>query len=73
MHPGREPYQWQTEGFTPPAKEDLVIYELLVRDFVDTGAIKTVMDSLDYLQNLGVNAIQLMPVNQFEGNISWGL
>ena len=72
MHPGRIPYEWQTNDFTPPAVEDMVIYELLIRDFVDTSAIKTVMDSLDYLQNLGVNVIELMPVNQFGGNISWG-
>ncbi len=72
MHPGREPYQWEVTDFTPPAPEDMVIYELLIRDFVETSAIKTVMDSLDYLQRLGVNVIELMPVNQFEGNISWG-
>lgn len=72
MHPGRTPFQWEANDFTPPAPEDMVIYELLVRDFVGTSAIKTVMDSLDYLQNLGVNVIELMPINQFEGNISWG-
>ncbi len=72
MHPGRTPYEWQVNDFTPPAKEDMVIYELLIRDFVDTSAIKTVKDSLDYLEELGVNVIELMPINQFEGNISWG-
>ena len=72
MHPGRTPYEWQVADFTPPAKEDMVIYELLIRDFVETSAIKTVMDSLDYLQKLGVNVIELMPINQFGGNISWG-
>jgi glycosidase len=72
IHPARPEYQWKTTAFTPPAKGDLVIYELLIRDFVDTRAIKTVMDSLDYLQNLGVNVIGLMPINQFEGNNSWG-
>ena len=72
MHPGRPAYQWQTSGFTPPAVEDMVIYELLIRDFTDAGTIRAVQDSLDYLQNLGVNVIELMPINQFEGNISWG-
>ncbi len=72
MHPGRTPYEWQVNDFTPPAKEDMVIYELLIRDFVETSAIRTVKDSLDYLQELGVNVIELMPINQFEGNISWG-
>lgn len=72
MHPGRPAFEWEVTDFTPPAPEDMVVYELLIRDFVETSAIKTVMDSLDYLQNLGVNVIELMPINQFEGNISWG-
>ncbi len=72
IHPGMPAFQWEPTNFVPPAKGDLVIYELLIRDFVDTRAIKTVMDSLDYLQRLGVNVIGLMPVNEFEGNSSWG-
>lgn len=66
------PYVWQNTSFTPPAKEKLVVYELLIRDFVARHDFQTVMDSLDYLQNLGITALQLMPVNEFEGNISWG-
>lgn len=69
---GQEEFNWQITEFTPPAKEDLIIYELHIRDFVATRTIKTVMDSLDYLQRLGVNAIELMPINEFEGNDSWG-
>ncbi|PWD99290.1 alpha-amylase family glycosyl hydrolase [Marinilabilia rubra] len=65
-------YQWKTSDFTPPASEDLVIYELLIRDFTANQDIKTVTDTLDYLQRLGVNAIELMPFNEFEGNDSWG-
>ncbi len=72
LHPGREAYTWKTTGFSPPPVEDMVVYELLIRDFTDAGTIKAVMDSLDYLENLGVNVIELMPINQFEGNISWG-
>lgn len=68
----QEAYQWQTGNFTTPAPEDLIIYELHIRDFVATRAINTVKDTLDYLQRLGVNAIELMPVNEFEGNDSWG-
>ncbi len=55
-----------------PRKEDLMIYELLVRDFVGSHSYKDVIDSLDYLQNLGVNALELMPINEFELNESWG-
>ncbi len=70
------PYDWQIENFTPPAvgetQPNLVVYELLIRDFVSTSAIKDVEAKLDYLQGLGVNAIELMPINEFEGNLSWG-
>jgi 1,4-alpha-glucan branching enzyme len=65
-------YEWQTTGFTPPPKDKLVIYELLVRDFLSQSNYQTLLDTLDYLQNLGVNAIEFMPVKEFEGNISWG-
>jgi hypothetical protein len=67
-----EPYQWQTTGFQPPGKSKLTIYELLVRDFTAAHNYKTLIDTLGYLQNLGVSAIELMPVNEFEGNLSWG-
>ena len=76
MQPGRTPYDWKIADFTPVAvhetQSDLIVYELLVRDFVADRRIVSVMDSLDYLKNLGVNAIELMPVNEFEGNDSWG-
>jgi len=72
IQPGKDPYQWQVEDFEPPAKEDLVIYELLVRDFVEDHDFETLTDTLDYLQRLGVNAIELMPVSEFDANISWG-
>ncbi|MRR19585.1 T9SS type A sorting domain-containing protein, partial [bacterium] len=65
-------YVWKNTGFTPPAKSDLVIYEMLVRDFVAAHDFKTIRDTLDYFTRLGVNAIELMPVNEFEGNSSWG-
>ncbi|MDX2301681.1 MAG: alpha-amylase family glycosyl hydrolase [Microscillaceae bacterium] len=58
--------------FTRPAKEELIIYELLVRDFDTPKNFQAVIDRLDYLQDLGVNAIELMPVMEFNGNESWG-
>jgi len=66
------PYGWKQNSFQPPAKEKLVIYELLVRDFMAEHSFKAVTDTLGYLQRLGVNAIELMPVTEFEGNSSWG-
>lgn len=68
----RTPYQWKNTNFTPPAVEDLVIYELLIRDFLANSTYETLRDTLNYLKNLGVNAIELMPVTEFEGNLSWG-
>lgn len=65
-------YNWQVTNFQPPAPKNLVIYELLVRDFVGTHSYQTLTDTLSYLERLGVNAIELMPVNEFEGNDSWG-
>lgn len=66
------PYNWQVSNFAKPKKTDLVIYELLIRDFIQAHNYKTLIDTLDYLENLGINAIELMPVNEFEGNQSWG-
>lgn len=65
-------YTWQTSNFTAPPKDKLVIYELHIRDFVGDSYIQTVRDSLSYLKKLGVNAVELMPINEFEGNDSWG-
>ncbi len=65
-------YTWTVTNFTKPANTDLVIYELCIRDFVGPHNYATLLDTIAYLQLLGVNAIELMPVNEFEGNNSWG-
>ncbi|WP_447640439.1 MULTISPECIES: alpha-amylase family glycosyl hydrolase [Chitinophagaceae] len=65
-------YSWKVSNFTRPSTANLVVYELLVRDFVATHSYKTLTDTLDYIARLGVNAIELLPVNEFEGNDSWG-
>jgi len=67
-----EKYNWQTQNFERPNKENLVIYELLVRDFNTEKTWQSLIDDFDYFKNLNVNAIELMPVSEFEGNISWG-
>jgi 1,4-alpha-glucan branching enzyme len=72
LQPAQTAYNWTVNNFNRPDKRGLVIYELLVRDFVAAHDWKTVQDSLNYLQRLGVNAIELMPFNEFEGNSSWG-
>lgn len=72
LQTAQTPYQWQVTDFQKPAKTDLVIYELLIRDFVSDRSYDGVMSKLDYLQELGINAIELMPIGEFEGNVSWG-
>jgi len=67
-----ETYHWKIDKFNKPNPYSLVIYELLVRDFLATHHYQTLQDTLSYLTNLGVNAVELMPVNEFEGNLSWG-
>ncbi|MHB1688145.1 MAG: alpha-amylase family glycosyl hydrolase [Ignavibacteriaceae bacterium] len=72
LETGQTPYQWHDSGFVPPAKTNLVIYELLIRDFLATHDYKTLADTLSYFKRLGINAIELMPIMNFEGNDSWG-
>lgn len=67
------PYQWASTGsYKKPRSEELVIYELLIRDFDSQHTYQSVIERLAYLQSLGVNAIELMPIMEFEGNESWG-
>lgn len=66
------PYDWQVNNFEAPEVSDLVIYELLLRDFLAAHDYKSLIDTLSYLEKLGVNAIELMPISEFEGNNSWG-
>lgn len=72
LQTAQTPYPWSTAAFTPAGSTDLVIYELLLRDFLEAHDFSALEDTLDYLARLGVNAIELMPVSEFEGNSSWG-
>jgi glycosidase len=65
-------YNWAINSFPRPDKRNLVIYELLLRDFLAAHDWKTLKDTLSYLKTMGVNAIEIMPFNEFEGNESWG-
>ena len=72
----RPEYVWDVPDYKVEDKDDLIIYELLLRDFTDNGGkegnLALAMQKLDYLQTLGVNAIELMPVQEFDGNDGWG-
>jgi glycosidase len=65
-------FNWQATNYARPKKTDLVVYELLLRDFVSRHDYNTLLDTLQYLEQLGVTAIELMPIHEFDGNISWG-
>jgi 1,4-alpha-glucan branching enzyme len=72
ISPGETAYNWASNSYVRPDKKDLMIYELLVRDFVATHNWQTLKDTLNYIKNLGFNAVELMPINEFDGNESWG-
>ena len=67
-------YKWSdaTLNFKRPDKNNLVIYELWVYDYTPQRSLNAVKERLGYLKGLGVNAIELMPVCEFEGNYNWG-
>lgn len=72
-------YVWQHDNTDLPADHELVIYEMHVGDFSggegdasSKGHYQYVVEKLDYLTELGVNAIELMPVKEYPGDHSWG-
>lgn len=72
-------YTWRVKNFQGVDQSDLQIYELLLRDFTGTegkangnGTLAGAMEKLEYLHQLGVNAVELMPIMEFNGNQSWG-
>jgi maltooligosyltrehalose trehalohydrolase len=65
-------FPWADERWRGLEPESLVIYELHVGTFSPEGTFSGVADRLEYLRNLGVTAIELMPVADFAGGRSWG-
>jgi 1,4-alpha-glucan branching enzyme len=72
-------YVWKNDDKPLPADHELVIYELHVGDFSGgeddpyaRGKYKHVIEKLDYLVELGINCIELMPVKEYPGDHSWG-
>ncbi len=74
LQTGQTPYNWVVPNFIKPPKENLVVYELLIRDYFGANDrnYQNLIDTLTYLKRLGVNAIELMPITEFNGNESWG-
>lgn len=65
-------YNWTVTNFQKPAKQNLMVYEALVRDFTSGKSWQSMIDKIPYIKGLNVNAIELMPVMEFDGNNSWG-
>tara|TARA_B000000475_G_scaffold83145_1_gene67423 strand:- start:12750 stop:15602 length:2853 start_codon:yes stop_codon:yes gene_type:complete len=69
---GQEEYNWQVDNFEKPDEEDLIIYEVLIRDFDADRTFQNLINRIDYFKELNINAIELMPIMEYEGNESWG-
>jgi len=65
-------FPWTDQAWSRPAFRDLVIYELHVGTFTPEGTYRAIIDRLAYLRELGINAIELMPLADFPGEHNWG-
>ena len=66
-------YPWKySSDFKAANKEDLMIYEMHLRDFTPEGNLAGAWKMLDRIQSMGFNAIELMPIQEFDGDDSWG-
>lgn len=72
LQTGKTPYTWEAPDFKLNDRENVVIYELLLRDFTVEKSLEATIAKLDYLKKLGITAVELMPVQEFDGNESWG-
>jgi 1,4-alpha-glucan branching enzyme len=70
----QEKYSWTNNEklWKKPNADHLVIYELHLRDFIGKHDFNTLIDTISYIKKLGVNAIEFMPLGEFDGNDSWG-
>lgn len=65
-------YSWKDESWNGLKPAELVIYEMHVGTFTEAGTFEAATEKLDYLRELGINTIEVMPVAQFPGNRNWG-
>ncbi len=69
---GSPPFAWSDPSFRRPPLENLLIYELAIDDFCPGEGFTGVIARLDYIRDLGVNAIEPLPFTEFPGAWSWG-
>ena len=65
-------YLWKDDGWTTPPLGDMVIYELHIGTYSDGGTFEGAISHLGDLVDLGITAVELMPVAQFPGKWNWG-
>ena len=65
-------FEWTDGDWAPPSFSDLVLYELHVGTFTEAGTFEAAIPHLPELRELGVTAIELMPVGEFPGRHGWG-
>jgi maltooligosyltrehalose trehalohydrolase len=65
-------FQWDDTDWRGLPWDDVVIYELHVGTFTPEGTYRAALARLDYLAELGVTALELMPVGDFPGTRNWG-
>lgn len=68
----RNLFVWKDQGWSGLPLSAMIIYEIHTGTFTDKHNLEGVRGRLDYLKNLGINTIELMPVNQFPGKRNWG-
>jgi len=65
-------YKWGDDDWRPVPLSDMIIYELHVGTFTDAGTFDAIIDKIEHLKALGINAIEIMPIAQFPGKRNWG-
>ena len=65
-------FQWSNTTWNNLPLEDYIIYELHTGCFTEEGTFSSIERKLDYLKELGITAIELMPIAQFPGHRNWG-
>ncbi len=65
-------FEWQDNDFIPVPLKDYIMYEFHTGTFTPEGTFEAAAKKLDYLEELGITAIEIMPVAQFPGERNWG-
>lgn len=65
-------YPWKHTGWTGRPWEEAILYELHIGTFTPEGTFRAAIDRLPHLRNIGVTALEIMPVSQFAGTRGWG-